>query len=172
MVYEKRPPHRSALRKGRVSLPNYAYFLTKRVAAPDLAVLAQPETAGAIISTLEWISDQDWVYIGGFVIMPDHYHCVLGLTGKRSLQKVMESVGRFTARRINIQLQRKGSFWEEGFYDHAIRQREDFDDIFQYMHENPVRKELCEYPDDWSYSTAHPNYAGCIDWEWFGPSSR
>jgi putative transposase len=84
----------------------------------------------------------------------------------------MESVGRFTARRINIQLQRKGSFWEEGFYDHAIRQREDFDDIFQYMHENPVRKELCEYPEDWPYSTAHPNYAGCIDWEWFGPSSR
>jgi REP element-mobilizing transposase RayT len=84
----------------------------------------------------------------------------------------MESVGRFTARQINIQLQRKGSFWEEGFYDHAIRQREDFDDIFQYMHENPVRKELCECPDDWSYSTAHPKYAGWIDWEWLGPSFR
>ena len=49
--------------------------------------------------------------------------------------------------------------WEEGFYDHRIRDRGDFEDILEYTHRNPVEKGLVEIPEAWPYSTAHERYA-------------
>ena len=34
------------------------------------------------------------------------------------------------------------------------------------MHENPVRKGMVQIPQEYPYSTAHPDYEGEIDWAW------
>ena len=161
-------PHRSSLRKGRMSLPGCAYFITKCVEDYDTKVLARPGCAGIVIESLEWLANENIAHICGLVVMPNHYHTVVGLGEVKSLQGIMESIGKYTARRINRILGRSGSFWEEGFHDHLIRDRQDFEDILLYMHYNPVRAGLVEGPELWQFSTANPKYAHLIDWEWLG----
>ena len=97
--------------------------------------------------------------------MPNHYHSVLGLIGKKSLGEILGSISKYTARPINTILGRAGRFWEQGFYDHCVRDRQDFDGILQYMHYNPVKAGLVPEPSLWPYSTAHPRYANLIDWD-------
>jgi len=165
----ERPCH-AALRKGRYSIPHHAYFLTKCVNERDSTVLSLPACATIVIETLEWLVAHRYARCCGFVVMPDHYHVVLGLYETKTLEQVVASLNRYTSRQINLLLKRTGRFWEAAYYDHAIRNRQDFDEILVYMHENPVCAGLVERAKDWVYSSANPNYAHLIDWDWLGPS--
>jgi hypothetical protein len=102
--------------------------------------------------------------------MPDHYHLIIALGKVVPLERVMMSINRFTAGQINKILHRTGAFWEEGYYDHAIRDRKDFDVILEYVHQNPVMAGLIHHPKEWLFSTANPRFADLIDWDWLGPS--
>jgi putative transposase len=133
-------------------------------------ILAKPEFAEIIIESIIWLKEHNWAQICGFVIMPNHYHSILGLCSEKSLSQVMESLGKFTARQINKIIGREYKFWEEGFHDHGIRNRKDFDDILKYVHENPVRAGLVTLPELWPYSTANPKHAHLINWDWIGMS--
>jgi putative transposase len=48
--------------------------------------------------------------------------------------------------------------WQKGFSDHRIRDSEDYERHVQYIHLNPVRKHLCEKPEEYIYSSAHPGF--------------
>ena len=100
--------------------------------------------------------------------MPDHYHLILGLGEIKSLSDAIAGVSKYTARRINEHLVRQGALWEEGFYDHMLRDRKDFDGVLTYTHWNPVEGGLVEVPEAWPYSTANECFAGEIGWEWLG----
>ncbi|MEW5725106.1 MAG: transposase, partial [Thermodesulfobacteriota bacterium] len=39
------------------------------------------------------------------------------------------------------------------FWEHLIRDQEDFNDHCDYIHYNPVKHELVDRPEQWSYST-------------------
>ena len=160
--------HRSALRRARVSVPGHAYFVTKCILESRTNALACQDCAEVLIDGLIWLKDHHLAHICGFVIMPNHYHAVLGLEEDKTLSSIMESVGKYTARQINKLLHRTGTFWEKGFYDHGVRDRSDYDDILTYMHHNPVRAGLVESPELWPYSTAHRKYEHLIDWAWLG----
>ena len=148
-------------------MPGQAYFITK--CALD-RVLTTDDCAELVIASFLWARDNAWWRILGFVVMPDHYHLAICLLGTKTLSEVLHSISRFTANRINANLGRSGPVWEEGFYDHAIRDRVDFDGILAYMHDNPVKAVLTEAADSWPYSTANPRYAQEIEWEWLDPS--
>jgi len=163
---------RSALRKGRFSAPNNAYFITKCIYDRKQALLSKPACAEILIQAFLYGREQGWYRMLGFVIMPDHYHLIIALGQTKSLKQVMSSINKFAARRINIALKRSGRFWEEGFYDHQIRDRRDFDSILEYVHNNPVTAGLVQTPQDWPYSTANERFAHLIDWEWLGPSLK
>jgi len=100
--------------------------------------------------------------------MPDHFHIVFSLGENRGLSEVIESLSRFTSKKINSLMETSGRFWKSGYYDHAVRQNEYLPDIIKYVHDNPVRKGLVCIPEEWKYSTANPEYSKLIDREWFG----
>jgi REP element-mobilizing transposase RayT len=149
-----------------------ARTLTKCTLIPNSDDLIVPDCAELVINSLLWAANESWIRLLGFVVMPDHCHVNLGLGEVKTLSQVMESIGKFTARRINLHLGREGPFWEEGFYDHMIRNREEFGRTLKYIHNNPVAAGLVEYPEDWPYSTANPRYGLLIDWNWIEGMSR
>ncbi len=160
-------PHGANLRKGRVSLPGVCYFITtdvhdRRVRIPF------PDGAELCIDSLRWLRDNGRVWLAGYVIMDDHSHFMIVLRGEHALKSVLDSFKTYTATRINRVLKRKGTFWQEGYWDHAIRDEPDFWEHLEYMHNNPVRRGIVERPEDYPYSTAHPSRAGDIDWEALG----
>ncbi len=45
--------------------------------------------------------------------------------------------------------------WQRRFWEHAIRDENDFERHFDYIHYNPVKHGYVNHPIDWQYSTLH-----------------
>ncbi|MCG3150549.1 MAG: 8-amino-7-oxononanoate synthase [Verrucomicrobiae bacterium] len=190
IVSEKRllrpAPQSAALRKGRVSVPNECYFLTTCVEGRR-PVLARAEAAKIVIDALRWLRDEGRIRLLGFVIMPDHVHVALALQSRQecrshnsttdanecgsdipvaTLAEVMKSWKGFTSRQLQLSCGMEGPVWQDGYYDHLLRDRRDFETRLDYMHENPCRGGLVQFPHEFRFSTAHPDYENEIDWNW------
>ena len=80
-------------------------------------------------------------------VMPNHIHAVMQPFDGISLPDIIHSWKSFTAKKANTILRRKGAFWCAEYYDHLIRDDQDF--------RNQVR-----------YAWRNPEKAGWKDWKW------
>ena len=158
-------PHQSALRKGRVVQAGQGYFLTTATTQRQ-PLLAGTAVGEGVIATLRWLRDARRIRLLGFVVMPDHLHVAIALEPGHGLPEVVRALKSYTARHINRELGRSGPVWQPQYYDHALRDRRDFLARLAYMHANPVRRGLVSTPELYELSTAHPRFAGDIDWAW------
>jgi len=92
-----------------------------------------------------------------FVIMPDHIHVIL--TPFTSLEKAVQFIKGGFSYRAKKELGSNMEVWQKGFSDHRIRDAEDYLRHVSYVRENPVRKHLCEGPEDFPYSSAFSGFA-------------
>ena len=92
------------------------------------------------------------VEINKYVIMPNHVHLIVLLTGGHGtppLPNVVGQIKSFTAMKWNeicgTQMQ---EFWQRSYHDHIIRSEVDYLRIWQYIDENPAKwsedKYYCE----------------------------
>jgi putative transposase len=88
-----------------------------------------------------------------FVIMPDHIHVLV--TPLVSLEKAVQFIKGGFSFRTKKELGSNMEVWQKGFQDHRIRDARDFAQHIRYIHENPVRKHLCETAVDYPYSSTH-----------------
>jgi putative transposase len=91
-----------------------------------------------------------------FVIMPDHIHILM--TPLTSLEKAVQFIKGGFSFRARKELGSNMEIWQEGFQDHRIRDAGDYAQHIRYIHENPVRRHLCERPEDYVYSSAHDGF--------------
>ena len=97
------------------------------------------------------------IYVDKFVIMPNHIHVVLVISGRAEwlLASAASESGRTqcapTVSRIIKQFKgaitkRIGhSIWQRSYYDHIIRNEADYLRAWQYIDENPAKWEEDEY---------------------------
>jgi len=85
-----------------------------------------------------------------FVVMPDHLHWLVQLIGNRSLSDSVCVVKSGSARIINAAGSSRGTVWQRGFYDRAIRKDDDLVAIARYIVANPLRagivRSVADYP--------------------------
>ena len=160
-------PHAADLRKHRFDAANRIYFVSKRIAVGCNINLAQSELAPIVIQTLFWLMDHQRLWLLGFVIMPDHLHLVLAPRMPHLLRDVMKSLCSYSARLINEQLRRRGPLWAEEYYEHLLANGDEVQPFIEYIHLNPVRKQLVEQAIDWPFSSARPEYHARMSWRWF-----
>ncbi len=101
-------------------------------------------------------------------LLPDHLHTIWTLPegDTDSSERWRFLKARFTSRflvengregrRSNSQ-QKKGErgFWQRRYWEHTIRDDEDLRRHFDYIHFNPVKHGLVEWPERWPWSTFH-----------------
>lgn len=92
-------------------------------------------------------------------IMPNHLHWILTPQRKKGMAAmdsrlipILQRFKSYTAHSANKVLQRSGSFWAREYYDHRIRNSEEFDRLVRYTLENPVKAKLCRKWDDWRWT--------------------
>lgn len=102
----------------------------------------------------------------GFVIMPTHFHALLVPTGKYNISQVMHSIKRSSSRLITNK--RLGGIWMLSFYEHTIRNTEDFYTKLDYIHNNPTKAKLVERSEDYAFSSANEANETDIDKYWVG----
>ncbi|CAA6800378.1 MAG: Transposase and inactivated derivatives [uncultured Thiotrichaceae bacterium] len=137
------------LRKGRYSEMNREYFITT-VVNNRRPVFRDFRFARLLVSNLrQWEKTQE-LQIQAWVIMPDHLHLLVTQTGTTDLSTMIKQLKGVSSRNLNQALNRKGTFWQPGFYDHALRKEEDRKQIARYIVANPLRAGLVhtigEYP--------------------------
>jgi putative transposase len=161
-----RDPQSLKLRLGRFSEPFACYAITKCV-ENRRRVLAAPQPAELICSSLDYMRRSGDIRILAFCIMPDHYHLLAFLVSKKPLSEVMSSVGKFTGLRLNRVLGSHGRFWQEGYFDHRCRDEDEIEESMGYIEHNPVRATLVERASQWPYSSAHPLQERLLDRDWY-----
>ncbi|HSI72505.1 MAG TPA: transposase [Fimbriimonas sp.] len=117
------------------------------------AVLKRPELARVVLEDLLAGSGGHYLTKAA-VIMPNHVHAVITLNGDASLGRVMNLLKGRTARAINNVLGKRGSLWQEDYFDRLVRGPDHFEKCVHYVHWNPVKAGLAEDPRWFAHSTA------------------
>ena len=81
------------------------------------------------------------VVIDKYCIMPDHIHLLLrlksDLDGRMisapTVSTVVGSMKRWVSKQIGKPI------WQRSFYDHGIRNQKDYDEIWEYIENNPLK---------------------------------
>lgn len=80
------------------------------------------------------------VFVDSYIIMPDHIHLIVQLGNSDSRPMVDPTVSRIIQQfKGHITKQIGRPIWQKSFYDHIIRDDEDYYIKLRYIEENPVR---------------------------------
>jgi putative transposase len=108
--------------------------------------------------------------INGLVILPDHIHSIWQLPEhdhdfsiRWNMIKRYFSIGMTG----DTNHRREKNIWQKRFWEHLIRDEEDFQRCFDYIHYNPVKHGYVNRPSDWAFSTFKANVKkGFYDMDW------
>ncbi len=102
--------------------------------------------------------------IDALVILPDHLHTIWTLPDndydfstrwKRIKAAFSKKVKDKTPLLLpeSLALKKEKGIWQRRFWEHLIRDQEDFDKHCDYIHYNPVKHGLVKAPIEWKYSS-------------------
>ncbi len=88
------------------------------------------------------------VVVDKYCIMPDHIHLILriesDLGGRMISAPTVSTIVGSMKRWISKQIGRP--VWQKSFYDHGIRNQQDYDEIWEYIENNPLKYLLKKAP--------------------------
>jgi putative transposase len=149
-------PGYEALRKHRWSASGAEYFITFKtqqgglVSAPVLEFLNGQR---------EQLMREGYWRVRTWCVMPDHIHVLFALGVMADLARCL----RLFKGRLSPALRANNARWQEGYYEHRMREEEDRLPVFLYIFLNPYRANLLPVADVW------PGYfCSSEDWDWSG----
>jgi putative transposase len=90
----------------------------------------------------------------GHVLLHDHLHLLLSPHDGVEVPKIVGSFKRAANARLgNSSTAPAGHAWQRRYYDHLIRDEQDFSRHLDYLHYNPVKHGLVTRAADWSWSS-------------------
>jgi REP element-mobilizing transposase RayT len=95
-------------------------------------------------------AEQANIAVGRYVIMPDHVHLFVCGDDEFMLGKWIGQLKQALAKAAN-RSRSKGQIWQEGSFDHLLRNDESYSEKWNYVRENPVRAGLVKSAEDWPY---------------------
>ena len=105
--------------------------------------------------------------IEAWVLLPDHLHCLWRLPERDSDYSTRWSLIKswvtnhmrpslLLAPQATSRTKRgEKSLWQRRFWEHTIRNDQDYRAHCDYIHFNPVKHSFCQAPKDWLYSSFH-----------------
>lgn len=116
--------------------------------------------------------------IDAIVILPEHLHCIWTLPEgdadyperwrriKGGFSRHVPSCG---LRSPSKKLKGERGVWQRRYWEHTLRDEEDWERHMDYIHYNPVKHQHVEWIVDWPYSTFHHYVeAGVYPRDWAG----
>ncbi len=133
-------------------------------------VLAEDNFKDIIVSSLRFLSKENRVIVYGFVIMTNHFHLIWQIHGDHIRENVQRDFLKFTSQQILKHLRNASSplqnellvgakdrthqVWERNSLSVPLWSIEVMWQKLDYIHNNPVRAGLCNYPEEYKYSSA------------------
>jgi putative transposase len=138
----------------RLASKNYigkgAYFFTI-CCARRLPHLADSFIAHAVLQILLDTASSRSFTIHAYCLMPDHIHILVG--GASMTSDALE-FGRLFKLRTGFHFKKLAhqTLWECSDHDHVLRNGDPLIEVARYIWWNPVRRKLCNQPDEYPFS--------------------
>ena len=99
---------------------------------------------------LETIRQYDGVDSPIYVVMPNHFHAIMTVSradmeSAPTVSEIVQSFKRYSTVEY-VKMVKDGilppfdkQIWQRSFYDHVIRNRDDYNEIYKYIYENPMK---------------------------------
>ena len=136
----------------RLNLENRYYFVTQTI-EDRKKIFLDENNVKILKEDFNYYINKYKAGIIAYVIMPEHLHFIIRVIGKYDLSNHMYDFKIHTAKKINIRLGSSGQLWQKRFYDHVIRNEEDFIKHIDYIYYNPVKHNLVSRSEDYNNST-------------------
>jgi len=94
--------------------------------------------------------------IDAIVILPDHLHLVLGLPkGETDFSQRLRLIKHHLSIHIDAPRNHRGEkrIWQRRFWEHLLRDEQDWRNHIDYIHYNPVKHGYVQRPLDWPHSS-------------------
>ena len=148
----------------RIYIKNHSYYIT---------VVTQNRIA-ILIDNIELLRDSfrrskiKYKYnIDAIVILPDHFHMIITPKNPNDYSKIIAHIKRSFTYGLDKNIKEKALFnlsksnykrklsgiWQKRFYEHTIRNEEDYNNIKNYIYTNPLKHNLVKNIKDWKYSS-------------------
>lgn len=79
-----------------------------------------------------------------FLLMPDHLHALLSFPKHEKMSRVISEWKRYQTRMHGLQ-------WQDNYFDHRIRNTNEYLEKAAYIRNNPVAKGLCDTAENWRW---------------------
>jgi putative transposase len=137
--------------RGRTS--HSTYFVTSST-FDKRQLLQNPSYAALLLDVIQSHRSHERFDLHAYVIMPDHFHLLLTPSRQLTLERVIQFIKGGFSFRIRKEFGFAAEVWQTSFYDHRVRDWEEFDRLRTYIHMNPVRRRLATMPSEYQFSSA------------------
>ena len=120
------------------------FFTTVCCAKRTENQLCDPKVGPAILSTVQFYHEHLKWHCRLFLLMPDHAHGIICFPREPGMGTTMKAWKGYVRKFHGVE-------WQEGFFDHRLRDRFELDEKTDYVMNNPVRAGLCAVPEEWPY---------------------
>ena len=141
-------------------------------------LMTRPEYKHIIIESLEYCRKNKGLKIYAFVIMTSHIHLIASCDEPYHLPETIRDFKKFTSKKLitaimklpesrKVWLLRKFAYaagrinrgvnykvWQDGFHPIELDSNKLMDEKLDYIHNNPVKEEIVQQPEQYLYSSA------------------
>ena len=161
------------MRYRRAKIKGGTYFFTV-VTYKRIKILNRPDSAALLKRAIEKVRKSYPFKIDAIVLLPEHLHCIWTLPHgdadfstrwrliKSYFSRNFSRVGWVeernpTDKTISTSRIKKNekTIWQRRFWEHLIRDEQDFKHHVEYIHYNPVKHGLVDAPKEWRFSSFH-----------------
>ena len=145
------------------TLTGATYFVT--FVTWDRMVLTPPARQTVLDACLFFADQRYRLFV--VVVMPDHVHLLLQPLPKPhgkywTLSSIMHSIKGYSAKQIPTVMTHLGTVWQPERYDRIVRSPQEFNNVYEYICQNPVKANLAatptQYPFLWPLSEEKPSF--------------
>jgi putative transposase len=122
-----------------------------------------------VLDSLKFLVNDKRIWLYGYVIMPNHVHILWCKQSDWLDKNIQQHFTKYTAQQLKFSLLKTGTdmsfyrstqndreyqFWERRPYKATMYNRTVLEEKLDYIHQNPVKANLCHIPEEYKFSSA------------------
>jgi len=115
------------------------------------ALLNTAQSRDVVASALEQARCWYGFYVVGYAVMPEQVHVLISEPERGTLRVALQIFKQQVSQKLRNRSETP--FWQPRYYDFNVWSERKRVEKLRYMHRNPVKRGLCERPEDWKWSS-------------------
>lgn len=137
----------------RVYMAGGCYFFTV-VTHRRQPVFFTRANINQLYDAFKYTQQRRFFTLNAIVILPDHLHCIWTMPDDDSdFSTRWQMIKTAFSRKVHRQSGSDKPVWQPRFWEHLIRDEQDFHKHLDYIHYNPVKHGYVAQPSKWTNST-------------------